>query len=105
MYPLGASDTAIAYYFKRPDASVFTFGTLETAQTWSALQTFSAGIALSGTASNLSLGSNYINNSGAESFIEFDTGHQPEVAHVHDVPRVAQAVDRVFEVRRHGGRE
>lgn len=32
---------------------------------WSGLSTFSAGIALSGTASNLSLGSNYINNSGA----------------------------------------
>lgn len=54
-----------------PDSSG-TLPLLGLAQTFSALQTFSAGITLSGTASNIALGSNYLSNGGTDAGLSFD---------------------------------
>ena len=34
LYPLGASDTSVAWYFKRPDGTIFTLATLEGVQSF-----------------------------------------------------------------------
>ncbi len=58
LYPFGASDAATVLKIKLPDATVLTFATLETAQSFTAAQTFSAGAviaasqALTGTVAN-----------------------------------------------------
>lgn len=60
--------------FTLPDASG-TIALLGLAQTFSALQTFSAGIALSGTASNVTLGANYISYGGTDAGISLDASN------------------------------
>ena len=66
LYPLGASDTAISYYFKRPDGTVFTLASLEAAQTFSGALTLSA--TLTAAAINASgLNTTTITSSGSAS--------------------------------------
>lgn len=60
--------------FTLPDASG-TIALLGLVQTFSALQTFSAGIALSGTASNVTLGANYISYGGTDAGISLDASN------------------------------
>ena len=57
-----------------PDADG-TLPLLSLAQTFSAAQTYSAGIVLSGAASNVTTGSNYIGNDGTDAGVTFDASN------------------------------
>lgn len=42
LYPLGASDAALNWYYKRPDATVLQLANLNEAQTWTGVQSFTS---------------------------------------------------------------
>lgn len=61
-------DHRAGLYGVHGDAASLSLG----ANSWTGLQTFAAGITLSGTASNLAIGSNFISNGGTDAGLSFD---------------------------------